>query len=292
MEKFKFDRGIIDIYITNVCNLTCTDCRSFNNHKFKGHIEYNRDLHMEWAQRIDIPSFGVIGGEPCLHPNLLTWLRGLRECWPDADANLITNGTYLSRVRGLHETLAELGYVVQVVIHGQHLRSYIADQMLQAFGVCEVLPPSIDDDYTHNTNLIMRTSLGVKINVLNSWKFAPMSNLGLTDVYHNSDPDRAHDACFHKHCTHFIDGKFYKCSVTARLGEFLRQHNRPVPDLLDAYEPLTLENLSQERIDALHRTIPQCSLCPEQVTAQSFSANFKQPQILRRFQRDQIAVQS
>ena len=285
MQKLRLDRTIVDIYITNVCNLTCGDCRSFNNYKFRGHIAYDHALHLAWAEKVDIPDFGVLGGEPCLHPDLFTWLQGLRECWPRARALLITNGTHLARVKGLHEMLARLRYEVQVTVHSPAMRAFVADQVLRAFGVCRVVPPVIDDDYQQNTNLYLESDQGVRLEIQNSWNFQTAPFKGTDFELHHSDPQRAHTNCNINYCTHFIDGKFYKCAVVGLLPEFLRQQGRTVPDVLEQYQPITVDNVSEETLQHLLEPIPQCSVCPENHVMRHIEAGFKQPQILQRFDR-------
>jgi hypothetical protein len=290
MNKLTMDRTMVDVYITNVCNLTCEDCRSFNNYRFKGHIQYDHAVHQAWASRLDIPDFGVLGGEPCLHPDLFDWLHGLRECWPRSRGLLITNGTHMSRVKNLHETLAELDYEVQISIHSPRMRGFVADQILQTFGICEVVPPRIDDDWKHNTNFYLMSSLGVKLEIQNTWNFQTSPFAGPGFQLHRSDPYRAHANCNIKHCTHFIAGKFYKCAVVGLMPEFLKQQGKPVPEILESYQPLTLENLSQAKLDELLDPIPQCQVCPENYTKQHIMADFKQPQILKRYEKYQPSL--
>lgn len=289
MHKFTLPT-VLDIYITNVCNLTCENCRSCNNHQFRGHVTYNHDRHWALAQQLDIPTFGILGGEPCLHPDLFDWLQGLRQCWPKSKANVITNGTRLSKVRGLHRQLADLNYDVQVTIHAENLREFVADQVAQCFGACEVLPPLVDDDHRLNTNFWLRTDLGVLLDVQNAWDFAPVSELVDRSDTALSDPKIAHQNCSHKYCTHMVDAGLYKCCVTAVLPMFLRQRGRAVPDLLAEYQAITAENISQENLEHLTRYIPQCALCPENAAESFITSGFKKPMILQQFQKNHRSV--
>ena len=60
----------LEFYITNVCNLTCDKCRSFNNYDFKGHYEFDREKMLQWSKRLTIDVIAILGGEPTLHQTL------------------------------------------------------------------------------------------------------------------------------------------------------------------------------------------------------------------------------
>jgi molybdenum cofactor biosynthesis enzyme MoaA len=122
-------RGL-EFYITNVCNLTCENCRSFNNYKFSGLYEFDQPAIQAWAEKIHITDISILGGEPTLHPRLEQWVAGLRAAWPLSNIRLTTNGTYLNKVRGLHDMLAKYRCNIQISSHSYELRNLIADEFL------------------------------------------------------------------------------------------------------------------------------------------------------------------
>jgi organic radical activating enzyme len=251
-----------EFYITNVCNLDCSDCRSFNNFNFKGHYKFDPKNYEQWAEKVDIGSFEIIGGEPTLHPNLLEWMEGLRKLWPNCEANLITNGTRLSKVRGLHEAAAKYKYNIKLSMHARDLRDLITDEIFNAFGDCKVLPleKSAKGDFINIINL--ETSLGVKIQCQNSENFqiSPFKNANFE--FFNSDPEEAHKNCLIRECFHMVDNQLYKCALVATGKKFLEQQQLSVPNVLNSYKPILAENVnSQAVLDQLKLPIPQCSLC-------------------------------
>jgi organic radical activating enzyme len=255
MQKIK--KHHLEFYITNVCNLTCDHCRSFNNNKFKGLYEFDQEASDKWAQKLDLAHYSIIGGEPTLHPRLEEWMRGLRQAWPDAEAELITNGTHLSKVKNLHDLLADYRYYLQISIHGQSLRELIAREIFSAFGEVEI-------EYIRPNGLWLKTNKGVRIDLQNTEYLTE----GLTwdeqnhdmKIY-NSDPEIAHHNC-NKACNHMIDFKMYKCCVVGLLPEFLRQQGKTADHLL-TYDGITAETVTKEIIERLRFPIPHCSICPE-----------------------------
>jgi organic radical activating enzyme len=87
---------ILEVYITNVCNLSCRGCNRYNNYNFKGHQlwdDYADDFEL-WATKIDADLISIIGGEPTLNPDLEKWCINLRRLWPNTEIMIASNGTY------------------------------------------------------------------------------------------------------------------------------------------------------------------------------------------------------
>ena len=86
-----------EIYITNVCNLSCTHCQSLNNFAFKGHQRWQEYQH-EYSllsQRIDIDRIQIIGGEPTANPDFKIWVSEIAKLWPKSRIEISTNGARL-----------------------------------------------------------------------------------------------------------------------------------------------------------------------------------------------------
>lgn len=86
-----------EIYITNVCNYSCTHCQSLNNFAFKGHQRWDEFCteYTELSKRIDIDVIQIIGGEPTLNPDFKKWADGISTLWPTAKLQIATNGSKL-----------------------------------------------------------------------------------------------------------------------------------------------------------------------------------------------------
>ena len=93
-NKYIFDR--LEFYITNVCNLTCSGCNRYNNYKFSGFWPWAEaePVLRKWAKYIDVKHPVILGGEPLLHPDIVKWINGLREIFPNySGVQVQSNGT-------------------------------------------------------------------------------------------------------------------------------------------------------------------------------------------------------
>ena len=278
----KYHLHHVEFYITNVCNLTCTNCRSFNNFKFSGHYKFNQADHQSWADILDLDTIVILGGEPTLHPDLFKWMIGLRKAWPNSIGELVTNGTYLSRIVGLHEIAAKYNYEIKINMHAKDLREMIAEQIFLAFGDCIILPNEDIYNQKVSNTIKLKTNLGVIIHCLNSEEFqiSPVKNNKFE--FYNSNPEIAHKNCIIANCHHMVDGKLYKCGFMATASEFLKQQHVLVPPLLAAYTPLIPSTVNSAQVlKTFLNFIPQCSFCQEENSIIKINATLKNKKIFK-----------
>jgi organic radical activating enzyme len=252
----------IEFYITNVCNLSCDNCRSFNNYKFSGHYKFDAEATQAWADKLDISDIAIIGGEPAYHPDLSSWIIGLRRSWPKSNLNLISNGTKLSFIKNLHNLLADNNCKLTISTHGYHLRSQIAQEIFSAFGSCEVLPIESSKKFGVVNSVFLKTKLGVTIDLQNGNSFQKICFVDSRFNLHNSDAEKAHSTCAIRECHHMIDYKIYKCSVVGLLPSFLKQQKQTTDHLLP-YHGIDVDSVTQDVLDQLKSSIPHCKICPE-----------------------------
>lgn len=119
----------LEFYITNVCNLNCTDCQRFNNFSFTGHQRWKdyADKYEAWSKIIHIDSITILGGEPMLNPDFIQWVKGIATFWPISFIRIATNGTQFSRWPELYDILVESkGRIfIEINQHGDDLKETI-----------------------------------------------------------------------------------------------------------------------------------------------------------------------
>lgn len=100
MQK-KFTLDYSEFYVTNVCNLNCSNCNRYNNYNFKGHWRWqdHEADYQKWSEILHINRIGIIGGEPLLNPDFPNWVEGLASLWPDSKLQIITNGTQMKLLK-------------------------------------------------------------------------------------------------------------------------------------------------------------------------------------------------
>jgi hypothetical protein len=79
------------------CNLNCSQCNRLAKYQYGiiGLDQLETD-YKAWHHRLQPDQFGIIGGEPFLHPNLADVLRLARQYWVHPRIKLHTNGLLLS----------------------------------------------------------------------------------------------------------------------------------------------------------------------------------------------------
>lgn len=280
----------IEFYITNVCNLTCTNCNRFNNHDFKGWQNWAdyASIYEEWGKHIRFQRITIMGGEPLLNPSLCDWVAGINRIWGKS-VQILTNGTRLNHVPGLYELLTDwsdpkypwIKNWIGISLHNPNDREKCFDTIKKFLkGPIDYIsrddPRNENNAHTMGGDHAFVDVNGVRICV---WEYDDFYTAAVQRtsagrfVLYNNDPEEAHYHCgFARYkCHHFAKGKIYKCGPVALMPEFDEQHNIDLSDqdraLLNSYRPLTVEEFStrgREFFDNIDNPIPQCKFCPTQ----------------------------
>lgn len=274
MNKYNFEK--LEFYITNVCNLSCDGCNRFNNFKFSGSQNWSdyAQVYAEWSKFIQVDHIVILGGEPLLNPDIISWIYGLNQVF-GTNVQILSNGTRINKVPGLYEALQVNGNWMGISGHNVNnldqfdyeVRKFLKGQVTQ-YG-------KHDTQNNFGSDMLWIDENGVCIPLWMQYEFyasaIQISQAGRY-ILHNSDPTTAHNNCgfaIHKNY-HFIKGKLYKCGPVALFPEFDQQHTLDVSDidrqLLNSYQPLTAEGCAQHGsgyFDQLDLPLSQCKFCPE-----------------------------
>lgn len=133
MDKI-FIPGLVGVHIINSCNFNCTGCHSFSNFDFRGYqdwVDY-KHIYTEWASRIDLGQWEILGGEPTINPSYLDWIEGISSLWPNATGSLRTNGsTITSSNKKLYNLLVQLkkSITVDISLHNSTRANQVLDHV-------------------------------------------------------------------------------------------------------------------------------------------------------------------
>lgn len=274
-----------EFYITNVCNLTCNRCNRFNNYDFRGWQRWQdyQQHYKEWSLIVDIKNIVILGGEPLLNPTLSEWINGLGSLWPDADIQILTNGTRLGNIKGeLLDIVQQRQAWIGVSWHEKDDVDLIKRSMLEIMQ--EPLTIISGKDNTGSrADYFFADAQGLGIDVWVQDEFSDATVIKSADgtlKLHDNDPELAHSKCsfvIHK-CYHFSQGKLYKCGVMAVLPDFDRQHPLGISQddrsLINDYRPLSPFQSTheiQQFFQQLDQPIPQCKFCPTEFTIEKIS---------------------
>lgn len=265
-----------EFYITNVCNLACTNCNRFNNYDFAGWQKWDdyADIYAEWAKKINIKDLVILGGEPLLNPSICNWIKGLNKLW-NKGLQIVTNGTRLNSVPGLYDSLVYHGYStgnwVIVSIHNVNdIDRYLEEIHTFLQPPIKILTgaDAFGADYAFQDRNRLRIHAWIQDSFYNA--AIQQNQLGRLSL-HDSDPIQAHSECgMAKYKNyHFIKGKLYKCGPVALMSEFDKQHQLDITDsdraLLNGYIPLSVtefDELGKDFLTHIDDVIPQCKFCP------------------------------
>jgi organic radical activating enzyme len=272
-ERILIDR--LEFYITNVCNLTCSGCNRYNNYKFSGRWSWAdaEPVLTQWAEKINIRHPVILGGEPLLNPDIVSWIKGVNRLWPDySGVQVQSNGTRLDLVNGLYDVLTNgnwIGISLHSEEHKEPLFSRIRNFLKHPIQETEDLNHPIGSRYQF-------VDANKKyIHVWNNDHFV-QSNIieksnGRFGLY-NSNPDVAHENCTFRRFKnyHMIRGRIYKCGPVALMPEFDDQYQFDLSDedrvIMRGYQGLAVDEFDQrgqEFMDNIDSVVPQCKFCPE-----------------------------
>jgi organic radical activating enzyme len=128
--------GGVEFYITNVCNLACTNCNRLNNYKFSGFQAWKdyEQVYTEWSKTVNVAEIYILGGEPTLNPTFKQWCVGLRKLWPNATIQVISNGTRLEHTDFYNLSIDnKISWNLNAHDRGRNnvIRQYIADTLVE-----------------------------------------------------------------------------------------------------------------------------------------------------------------
>ena len=236
---------VVEFYITNVCNLTCRGCNRFNNHNFKGHHYWkdHAELYEAWSNRINIDKISIIGGEPTLNPDLESWVSNLRRLWPNADMMIQTNGTYIRPYFVNFWKKYKVNFVIS--LHDINTAEQIMQDWKKLLG--NWFTTFLKGFVFHQSSLIQENN-----------HFTLNRNV----------PEMAFGCCDMKYDHTMVNGKLYKCPMTAILPSFDNQFHLQLDskqkELLYSYTPLLPTCSEQDLIDFFQQrntAIKQCEFC-------------------------------
>jgi len=242
----------LEIYLTNGCNLKCRFCGHFNPYR-KGIVPAETLIgSMEtWSKKVSPKKFGLLGGEPLLHPELDSIVRKARECWSQARLILTTNGLLLPpRGTALLDMLLETRTEVLLSEHLTDQEGIDAfekgKQMLEEAGVPTVIIPSAS-----------------------RWKEYYLFSEDGKPLPYNSKPEAAWTMCGPNTCFNLTDNKLYRCSILANAAQACQEGALGQEwQITETYSPLLPDASPDEIIRHLFLMkgpLAACTICPENI---------------------------
>lgn len=204
--------------ITHVCNLSCHGCTNYSDYDVKGMIPWRtgKTWLEQWLQRVDILDFGIIGGEPLIHPQVEEWILGCRDLMPDSQLRFTTNGLLLMKKTHVIQTLISVGNcVLKISIH-QPDQFYTQECLHYLFNAVDWQPVKQHGIYRWQGPNQVKLQINFPRTFVKSYQHS-FANM----MPHQSEPAAAFDICVQKTCPLLYQGRLYKCSTSGLLHKVL-----------------------------------------------------------------------
>tara|TARA_B110000503_G_scaffold35485_1_gene57987 strand:- start:444 stop:1355 length:912 start_codon:yes stop_codon:yes gene_type:complete len=266
-------------YISHSCNLTCNNCSNFNNFAIKGnHTFDNYKLQaQQWAEKLHVNDFCIIGGEPFVNNDLDNWLMGMRKLFDAKDFKVVTNGSLLHKYEKQIPKWLDNNIAIEISFHDEkHINPAfeVIDRVLdKKYERYKVTTPNMIKGVATHIGCEYKEALLIKDDwpafVINyKMDFMPWGVKEIKDGvfrFHDSDREAAHDACWHNDCPYIYEGNMWKCGTVVGAQAFVDRYNVQQEDkeLYKSYRPINpLSNNLAQQIQGLSHSIEQCKLCP------------------------------
>jgi len=242
----------LEIYLTKGCNLKCHYCSHFNPYR-RGLVPTETLINsMEtWSKKVRPKKFGLLGGEPLLHPDFNLILKKARECWPTTRLILTTNGLLLPKKdKTLLDTLLETRTEVLLSEHLTDQEGMTAFEesrrLLEEAGVPTTIIPSAS-----------------------RWKKYYLFNDEGKPLPYNSRPESAWIACGVNTCFNLTENKLYRCSILANAAQAYEEGALGQEwKITESYSPLSPDAAADEIVRHLflmRGPLEACTICPEKI---------------------------
>lgn len=253
----------LEMMATQACNISCEGCTNYSDLVHKGYITWDQaKAEIEpWLERVDIPDFGIFGGEPLMNPDIRSWIIGIRELLPDAQIRFTTNGLLLSKNFDIVDLLANIGncvFKIGVHVVDSELEDTIK-KILDRYDWEPVVEFGVHRLKTHNAfrfhvrrpDIFWKTFRGEYRNMMP----------------HDSDPKEAFSMCCQQTCPLLYKARIYKCSTAGLLKDTLERHDRPNWQSWEPYLDSGIgPDCSQQILDNFLRNFGKpnsvCAQCP------------------------------
>ena len=260
----------LETMITQACNISCAGCTNYSDLVHSGYLtwEQGRAELLPWLDRVCIPDFGILGGEPLMNPDVRNWIVGLRKLLPNSQIRFTTNALLLERNFDVVDLLADIGNVVfKIAIHEQNpALEAIVQRVMDKFAWEPVIEYGVHRYRTENN---------FRFHVRRPDKFYKTFKGNYENMQpHHSDPVQAFDICCQQTCPLLYQGRIHKCSTSGLLQDVLQRFNYPNREQWQPYLHAGLgadcsDQELQEFLDNFGKPNVICSQCPTQKDAGS-----------------------
>lgn len=218
----------LDIMIQYSCSLSCFGCVTMSDQPREGgvSIDEGESWLQAWSKVLTVDTIGLTGGEPLMNPDILTWIRKVRQYFPSSHIRVVTNGLHLKTVDVL-PLLVELGNAtLDVSFHVQgptadDLRKQILAQTADLDSQWQPIPSGIEEIPLK----LQRGDVFVSVSMWQKFTKPYHGVLKLIRPWKSKQPALSHAACGAPADPLLYKNRVYKCGPIANLRDTLAIHD-------------------------------------------------------------------
>jgi len=265
----------VETMITQACNISCSGCTNYSDLVHSGYLTWQqgRAELLPWLDRVDIPDFGILGGEPLMNPDVRNWITGLRELMPQSQLRFTTNGLLLDQNIDIVDLLADVGNCVfKITVHVnnskledtiQHIMSRFEWEPVTEYGIAR---------YKTKNNFRFQINRPAQFTKSFVGTYRNMQP-------HSNTPADAFEICNQQSCPLLFNGKLYKCSTSGLLSPVLERFGWPNRD---SWQPYLQSGVAvdcsdselQQFLNNFGKPHAICSMCPSKQNTESILEHY------------------
>lgn len=233
---------ILHLHLTDHCNLNCRGCDNFS--PLSPEVYTNINVFERDCKKIaeitsgKIKEIQLLGGEPLLHPDIISFLEIARKYFPTNTINIISNGILLKKKgEDFWESCRRNNIHIIVTKYPVKLDFKGIEQYVKAQGV--------DFTYYGNTESVDK-----------SMQCIPL------DVEGKQDPKDSFLRCSRANrCVALDDGKIYTCSLIPYVKYFNKKFNKNL--IVSAKDYLEIDKVTsaEQVLNFVSNPMPFCRYC-------------------------------
>ena len=219
-----------EINLADHCNISCQMCDHFSQLSEKHLVDkeaFERDIkRMGDIFNHKIACVTLLGGEPLLHPDVISFASIVRSEFPDAEVIILTNGLLLPKLENMPDggniwqACKDLNVQITVTIYPLKFDYAALEQKAEEYGVKLVMSSDI-----HAAEFTKTVKISIK------HPFDLSGNIG----------KEYFPACLYFNKFNVLkDGRYYMCPVSANIGIFNKKFGQNLQltnaDSLDIYK--------------------------------------------------------
>ncbi len=197
----KYTIPLLEIHVTDHCNLNCKGCSHFSNIADDYFINPHK-LHyqlIEISKKFNVNKIALIGGEPLLHPDLTNCILTVRRIFKNSQINIVTNGILIPSL-----TDSFLQLAAKNECH---------------FTISKY--PITSDKFLNYLDIVSKYNQFISVYVRNFFR-------KYINIKGDSDIKETYRSCYMKQCITLKDENIYHCPFSIYVQYFNKKFNQNI----------------------------------------------------------------